>query len=118
MIAGQPTTAPLYDEIEAFNLVLTNAQEVVGVSRFGRTGTWTFFHVHRRTLTVEVYGVVDGIEGRAHNILIQHLVRRGRSPIWSGLGGRRVGIISRLARGARGFLPHLISSYGPGCYSG
>ena len=73
VIAEQQTTAPLNDQIEAFNLVLTNAQEVVGVSRFGRARTGIFFHAHRRTLTIEVYGVVDGIEGRAHNILIQHL---------------------------------------------
>ena len=70
---GHQTTVPLNDQIEAFHLALTNAQEVVGVSRFGRARTWLFFHAHRRTLAIEVYGVVDGIEGRAHNILIQHL---------------------------------------------
>ena len=35
-MAGKLTTAPQNDRVEAFNSVLTNAQEVIGVSRFGR----------------------------------------------------------------------------------
>ena len=45
VMAEQSTTAPLNDRIEAFNLVITSAQQVVGVSRFCRARTWIFFHV-------------------------------------------------------------------------